>query len=33
VYDAGARLIVAGSAIFEHEDLGPAYRRLVQALA
>jgi len=33
VYDAGARLIVAGSSIFEHEDLGPAYRRLVQALA
>jgi ribulose-phosphate 3-epimerase len=33
VYDAGARLIVAGSAIFQHEDLGPAYRRLVQALA
>ena len=32
-YDAGARLIVAGSAIFAHEDLGPAYRRLVQALA
>jgi ribulose-phosphate 3-epimerase len=33
VYEAGATLIVAGSAIFEHEDLGPAYRRLVQALA
>ena len=32
-YEAGATLIVAGSAIFENEDLGPAYRRLVQALA
>lgn len=33
VYDAGARLIVAGSAIFHREDLPRAYRRLVQALA
>ena len=33
VYDAGATLIVAGSAIFEREDLPRAYRRLVQALA
>jgi ribulose-phosphate 3-epimerase len=32
IYDAGARLIVAGSAIFAHEDLPGAYRRLVQAL-
>jgi len=30
---AGARLIVAGSAIFGREDLPRAYRRLVQALA
>jgi ribulose-phosphate 3-epimerase len=33
VYDAGADLIVAASAIFEREDLPRAYRRLVQALA
>jgi ribulose-phosphate 3-epimerase len=30
---AGARLFVAGSAIFAREDLPRAYRRLVQALA
>ena len=33
VYEAGARLFVAGSAIFAREDLPRAYRRLVQALA
>ena len=33
VYDAGATLIVAGSSIFEREDLPRSYRRLVQALA
>jgi ribulose-phosphate 3-epimerase len=33
VYDAGATLLVAGSAIFGREDLPRAYRRLVQALA
>ena len=33
VYDAGASLIVAGSAIFGREDLPRSYRRLVQALA
>lgn len=33
VYGAGARLIVAGSAVFHREDLPHAYRRLVQALA
>ncbi len=33
VYDAGAELIVAASAIFGREDLPRAYRRLVQALA
>jgi ribulose-phosphate 3-epimerase len=33
VYDAGADLIVAGSAIFGMEDLPRAYRRLVQLLA
>jgi ribulose-phosphate 3-epimerase len=33
VYDAGATLIVSGSAIFSREDLPRAYRRLVQALA
>lgn len=33
VYDAGATLIVAGTAIFRREDLPRAYRRLVQALA
>jgi ribulose-phosphate 3-epimerase len=32
-YDAGATLFVAGSAIFEREDLPRAYRRLVQLLA
>jgi ribulose-phosphate 3-epimerase len=32
-YDAGADLIVAGTAIFEREDLPRSYRRLVQALA
>jgi ribulose-phosphate 3-epimerase len=33
VCDAGATLLVAGTAIFGHEDLPRAYRRLVQALA
>jgi ribulose-phosphate 3-epimerase len=33
VKEAGATLIVAGSAIFGREDLPRAYRRLVQALA
>ena len=33
VYEAGATLIVAGSSIFDQEDPGHAYRRLVQALA
>jgi len=33
VYEAGARLMVAGAAIFGREDLPRAYRRLVQALA
>ena len=33
VYDAGADLIVAGTAIFGMEDLPRAYRRLVQQLA
>jgi ribulose-phosphate 3-epimerase len=33
VYDAGADLIVCGSAIFEREDLPRAYRGLVQLLA
>jgi ribulose-phosphate 3-epimerase len=33
VYDAGADLIVCGTAIFGMEDLPRAYRRLVQALA
>jgi ribulose-phosphate 3-epimerase len=32
-YEAGASLFVAGTAIFGHEDLPRAYRRLVQALA
>ncbi len=32
-FDAGATLLVAGSAIFDREDLPRAYRRLVQALA
>lgn len=33
VHDAGATLMVAGTAIFHREDLPRAYRRLVQALA
>jgi ribulose-phosphate 3-epimerase len=33
VHEAGATLLVAGSAIFHREDLPRAYRRLVQALA
>jgi len=33
VYDAGATLIVVGTAIFGREDLPRSYRRLVQALA
>jgi len=33
VYDAGADLIVCGTAIFGMEDLPRAYRRLVQSLA
>ena len=33
VYDAGATLLVAGTAIFEREDLPRTYRRLVQQLA
>jgi ribulose-phosphate 3-epimerase len=33
VYEAGATLLVAGSAIFGREDLPRAYRRLVQELA
>jgi ribulose-phosphate 3-epimerase len=33
LYDLGARLLVAASAIFSREDLPRAYRRLVQALA
>lgn len=33
VRDAGATLLVAGSAIFQREDLPRAYRRLVQELA
>jgi len=33
ICDAGATLLVAGSAIFGHEDLAGAYRQLVQALA
>ena len=32
-YDAGAELLVAGSAIFHREDLPGAYTRLVRALA
>jgi ribulose-phosphate 3-epimerase len=32
-FDAGATLLVCGSAIFEREDLPRAYRRLVQQLA
>jgi ribulose-phosphate 3-epimerase len=31
-YEAGANLFVAGSAVFGHEDLPRAYRRLVQLL-
>jgi ribulose-phosphate 3-epimerase len=33
VHEAGATLLVAGTAIFGHEDLPRAYRRLVQRLA
>jgi ribulose-phosphate 3-epimerase len=33
VYEAGARLIVTGSALFQREDLSRAYRRFIQALA
>jgi ribulose-phosphate 3-epimerase len=33
LYDRGARLFVAASAIFNHEDLPRAYKRLVQLLA
>jgi ribulose-phosphate 3-epimerase len=33
VYDAGARLFVAGTSIFGREDLPRAYRRLVQELS
>jgi ribulose-phosphate 3-epimerase len=33
VYEAGARLLVAGSSIFGREDLTRAYRRLIQVLA
>jgi len=33
VYDAGADLLVCGSAIFGREDLPRAYRRLIQQLA
>jgi ribulose-phosphate 3-epimerase len=33
IHDAGATLLVAGSAIFEHDDLAGAYRQLVQVLA
>jgi ribulose-phosphate 3-epimerase len=33
VYDAGATLLVAGSAIFAREDLQRSYRRLVHELA
>jgi pentose-5-phosphate-3-epimerase len=32
-YQAGARVLLVGRAIFEREDLPRAYRRLVQALA
>jgi ribulose-phosphate 3-epimerase len=32
-YDAGARLLVAGSSIFHREDPPRSYRRLVEALA
>jgi pentose-5-phosphate-3-epimerase len=33
LYEAGARVLVVGAAIFRREDLPRAYRRLVQALA
>jgi ribulose-phosphate 3-epimerase len=33
VHEAGASLLVAGSAVFGHDDIAGAYRRLVQALA
>lgn len=33
LYEAGARVLVVGTAIFDREDLPRAYRRLVQALA
>jgi pentose-5-phosphate-3-epimerase len=33
LYEAGARVLVVGTAIFEREDLPRAYRRLIQALA
>ena len=33
IRDAGATLLVAGSAIFRHDDPAGAYRRLVQALS
>jgi len=33
LYDRGARLFIAASAIFNYEDLPRAYRRLVQQLA
>jgi ribulose-phosphate 3-epimerase len=33
IYEAGARLFVAGSSIFQREDMTRAYRGLVQALA
>jgi 2-keto-3-deoxy-6-phosphogluconate aldolase len=33
LYDAGARVLLVRTAIFEREDLPRAYRRLVQALA
>jgi ribulose-phosphate 3-epimerase len=33
VYEAGARLLVAGTSIFGREDLPRAYRRLVQELS
>jgi ribulose-phosphate 3-epimerase len=32
-HDAGADLLVAGSAIFDREDLPRSYLRLVQSLA
>ena len=32
-HEAGASLLVAATAIFEHDDLPKAYRRLVEALA